>query len=47
MDALPADIQARRDAEDCAVKLGQERVRLAKQAAGNTREIKELMPVAL
>lgn len=47
MAALPTEIQARRDAEDRAAQLGQERAELAKKARKNTKGIKDLLPVAL
>lgn len=47
MNALPPQMQARRDAEDRAIKLGQERVAIAKQTAANTTAIKKLLPDAL
>jgi hypothetical protein len=47
MNNLPMDIQARRDAEDCAAKLGLQRTALKATTDENTANIKELLPTAL
>lgn len=47
MIELPDDIKARRDAEDAAAELGQERAALAKKVTGNSKKIRELLPGAL
>jgi hypothetical protein len=47
MVELPPEIQARRNAEDTAIQLGQERAELEASLASNTLRIKELISPAL
>lgn len=44
---IPADIQARRNIEDTALQLGQERAELDANLTGNTTTIKEIIGLAL
>jgi ParB-like chromosome segregation protein Spo0J len=47
MNHLPPDIQARREVEDEAAKLGLQRAALNTTLAENTASVKELLAVAL
>jgi hypothetical protein len=46
MDYIPSRIQAKREVEDDAIKLGQERLDLDNRVAANTQAVIDLLPRA-